>query len=441
MLILGGGFGGAYCAKRLGRVADPLGIRITLIDRHNYFIFYPLLAEAGTGSLEPRHAVVSLRAMLGRHVEFVMAEVAAVDTDARRVTVRLTGTDVERPLEYDELVIALGSETMLPPVSGLAEHAFEMKTLADAVALRDRAIAMLEHANAIEDPDERRGLLEFAVVGGSYTGVEVAGEFDVFLREAARHYPNIDRREIRVHLIEAADRVLPTLDKDLADYATQKLRGRGVQVVLGRPVTAVHDDHVLLDDGTPIGARTCIWAAGIQPTPLTAELALPTDRRGYLLCDTHMRVEGCERVWAIGDCAINPDPDGRPYPATAQHASQMANALAKNIARKLSDRPTRPFVYKTRGTLAALGCRTAVAKVFGLKLSGFIAWWLWRTVYLMKMPGWGRRFRIALEWTADLFFRRDYVQLGVHRTRGTGADHDRRAQTQAHTRGMAESSA
>jgi NADH dehydrogenase len=413
VVILGGGFGGAYAARTLQKQERRLGLDVTLIDRNNYMLFYPLLVEAGTGSLEPRHAVVSLRAWVP-DADFRMAEVTGIDLERREV--QTAAGDGAQSLPYDHLLIALGSVTRLPPVEGLAEHGFQMKSMSDAVAMRDRAIEMLERANAIDDEAKRRELLTFVVVGANYTGVEVAGEFLVFLRRAAANYDHVEPNDIRIVLVELQDRILPALDQELADYAAEQLTARGVRLVLGDSVSKVAEDHVILkNEGERIAARTCIWAAGIQPSPLIEKLDLPTDERGYVVCDDDLRVRGFDHVWAIGDCAVNRDPKGEPYPPTAQHASQMGKAAAKNIVRCIEGRPTRPFVYRNKGTIAALGCRTAVAKVFGLKLSGFVAWWLYRTVYLLKMPGLGRRFRIALDWTADLFFERDYVQLNVHR--------------------------
>ncbi len=414
IVILGGGFGGAYAARTLGRAGAGEPLDVTLVDRNNFFIFTPLLVEAGTGALEPRHAVVSLRTMIGG-ARFVMGRVGRIDFDAQRIGLELDGGRVHRELEYDHLVIALGSQTMLPPVPGLAEHGFELKSLADAVALRDRAIRHLELADAVDDAALRRELLHLVVVGGSYSGVEVAGEFEVFLKRAAGRYPNVSPGDVRVTLVEMQQRVLPTLDADLADYARQTLESRGVRIELNHKVGRVGEHEVELDDGRVLDSRTCIWTAGIAPPRAVADLDLPKDQRGYIECEPDLRVKGYDNVWAIGDCAVNHAPDGSVYPATAQHASRMGPAVANNIRRVLRSERPEAFEFKMLGTLAALGCRTAVAKVMGVKLSGFVAWWLWRTVYLMKMPGWGRRLRIALDWTIDLLFRRDYVQLGVHR--------------------------
>lgn len=419
IVIVGGGFGGTYLAQALERKLRGPAVEILLIDQHNYFIFYPLMVEAGTGSLEPRHTVVSIRSFLKR-TRFRMGRVAAVDQDRREVVVQPPGVERRERIGYDHLVLALGSVTRLPDLPGLREHAFEMKQLSDAVALRDRAIQLLELADASDDPEEQRRLLHFVVVGSNFTGTEVAGEFDAFLKAASRQYNHIDPRQCRVTLVEIADRILPALDRDLSRYAREQLQNRGVDIRLNTSATRIEHDGVMLDSGERLAAQTVVWCAGIAPNPLLDSMNLPRDERGFVYCEPDMRVEGSDHIWAIGDNAINPDPDGTPYPPTAQHAIAQARDLAANLARVLSNRPTRPAAIATKGTLAALGCRTAVARVFGVKLSGFPAWFLWRTVYLFKMPGWARRLRIALDWTLGLFFGRDYVQLGIHRVDGSG---------------------
>lgn len=406
IVILGGGYGGAYCAQRL----DPAGAEVLLLDRNNYFVFFPLLIEAGTGSLEPRHAVVPIRAFL-RSGEFRMAEVTGVDLGRRSVSYRLVGADDDQEVHYDHLVVALGSVTRLPPVPGLAEHGCRMKSLADAVGLRDRAIAMLELANATDDPATRRMLLHFVVVGANFTGVEVAGEFEMFLRQGARRYRHVDPAEISITLVELGDRILAALDPDLGEYAAANLKRRGVAIRLQTTVSAIEPRRVTLSTGDPLEAGTVIWCAGIEPNPAVKGWGLPTDQRGYILCEPDLRVRGMDRVWAIGDGAVNLDAAGNAYPATAQHAVAQGVHLARNLAAALRGKATTPLRYRSKGSLAALGCRTGVAKVFGVKLSGFPAWWLWRTVYLLRMPGLSRKVRVALDWTIDLLFSRDYVQL------------------------------
>lgn len=445
VVIVGGGYGGAYCAAKLERLLGrrirpettptiaprsnaPLSgnaVEVILLDRNNYFIFYPLLVEAGTGSLEPRHAVVSIRSFLKR-TTFHMVNVTGIDFAGKIVRYHL-GDDPpleragEEPrsdepileLPYDHLVLSPGSVTMLPAVPGLREHGFEVKSLGDAVGLRDRAIRLLELADAASDAAARRALLHFVVVGASFTGAEVAGEFHEFLHRVARKYPNLDPRDCTVTLIEKSDRILRALSEDLSRYAERRMRERGIDIRLNETVSEVGRDFVVLGSGERLPAATTIWCAGIAPSPLVARLDLPVDERGYILCERDCRVRGFDNVWAIGDSAVNIDTDGNAYPATAQHAVREGVHVAKNIVAVLGGENAKPLEYATQGTLAALGCRTGVAEVLGITLSGFPAWWLWRTVYLLKMPGLGRKMRVALDWTLDLFFKRDDVQLGV----------------------------
>ena len=416
IVIVGGGFGGAYCAQKLERLFHDGGAEIVLLDRNNFITFYPLLVEAGTGSLEPRHAVVSTRLFL-RRTRFIMAEVIGVDFESGTVTYCLPDAVDPTRITYDHLVLALGSVTMLPDVPGLHEHGFEMKSLADAVTLRDRAIRQLEHADAVDDEAERRRLLHFVVVGASFTGVEVAGEFEVFLRRACRHYPNLDPSDVSITLVEMSDRILPALDEEMSRYALRVLTHRGIDVRLETTVTRVEARRADLDNGEVLEADTVIWCAGIAPSPLIEQLSLATDSRGYVRCEPDLRVESFDSVWAIGDTAVNLDPDGEAYPATAQHAVRQGQELARNLVRALRGEVTQPCRITSRGSLAALGCRTGVAKVLGVKLSGFPAWFLWRTVYLFKMPGWARKLRVGLDWTMDLVFPKDEVQLGLTQRR------------------------
>ena len=415
VVILGSGYGGAYCAHTLEKRLKDQPVEILLIDRNNYFVFTPLLVEAGTGSLEPRHAVISIRSFI-KKTKFRMAEATAVNTDKKTVTYRVPDSDRDEEVHYDHLVFALGSVTRLPEIPGLREFGFEMKSLADAVALRDRAIRMLERADAETDPEKKRAMLHFVVVGGNFSGVEVAGEFHVFMRKAAQLYQNVDPKECHTTLVELSNRILSAVDEDLSDYALTEMKKRGMKVYLETSLEKIDERHVTLSNGKKLTANTMIWCAGIAPNPLIEEIGLPVDERGYIQCERDLSVKGFDDVWAIGDCAVNMDANGKPYPATAQHAVREGIHLAKNIDLVFQGNTPKPCDILNLGSLAALGCRTGVAKIFGIKLSGFAAWFLWRTVYLMKMPVWSRRARVALDWTMDLIFSRDYVQLGVHRT-------------------------
>ncbi len=414
IVILGGGFAGAYCAQELEKSADRDDIEIILINRSNYFVFYPLLVEACTGALNPRSAVVSIRAFCKRS-RFIMATIVDVDPPTRTVTYRTGNEETFRTIEYDHLVVALGSVTQLPPVPGLKEFGYEMKSLGDAVALRDRAIQLLEIATQTEDPARRRGLLTMVVVGGGFTGVEVAGEFNAYLKSAARAYPGLHPEDVRVVLVEHGDRVLKMLSDDLSQWTADHLRRRGIELRLRESVEQITEHHCTLGDGTIVSTDTVIWCAGVAAPPVLQKVEVPRDRLGYMLTGRDGRVEGYDHIWGIGDCAVNRDGDGNAYPATAQHAVQLGIQAAANILRVFRGQTTCPIEIKSKGTLAAFGHFDAVAKVWKLKLTGFPAWFLWRTAYLIKMPTWRKRLRVAWDWTADLLFPHEFVELGVHR--------------------------
>ncbi len=414
ILIVGGGFGGAECARVLSRKL-PREVELTLVDRRNFLLFYPLLVEAGVGNLEPRHVVVPIRHFLKRG-HFLMRRVEAIDLERKTVTCRSEDSGQALELSYDRLVLAPGSVTRLPPVPGLREHGFELKSLADSIALRDHGIRLLEEAQYETDPERRKALLTVVVVGSNFTGTEFAGEYHDFLTQMARAYATVPPKEIRVVLIEKSERILPALDEGLASYAARHLQKRGMRILTGNTLTLIERDRVTLETGETLPCRTAVWCAGILPNPLLATIPeLPLDERGYLLCDEHLRVQGFEDVWAVGDSAHLLAPNGRPYAATAQNATRQGAHAAHNILRQLRKKPLVPFRHQELGSIAALGCRTAVAKVLGVKLSGWPAWWLYRTVYFFKMPSLSRRLRIALDWTLDLVFRPEPVQLGVHR--------------------------
>jgi NADH:ubiquinone reductase (H+-translocating) len=412
IVVLGSGFAGAYCAKELEWRLREDQAEIFLIDRHNYFVFYPLLVEAGTGRIEPRHTVVSIRTFLQRE-RFLMAEVAGIDHEAREVHCEQPRLGMTMRIRYDHLVIALGSVTNMPDVPGLRAHGFQLKDLNDAVQLRDRAIEMLELAAECDDPARRASLLHFVIVGANFTGSELAGELEGLLSGAVARYDSILREDIRITLIDRSERILSVLDPRLSRYAMDSLRRRGVHLRLRDSVVEIGPYHAVLDSGDRLATETVIWAAGIAPPTVLDQIDVPRDDKGYILCERDLRIQGFETLWAIGDAAVNVDAKGQPYPATAQHAIRQGVVCARNIARMLRGRPTRPCNIRTRGSLAALGQRSAVAEVMGARFSGFFAWWLWRTIYLLKMPGIGRKLRVVLEWTLELFSRRDYVQLGI----------------------------
>lgn len=413
VVILGGGFAGAYCARSLEKFATREDLDVTLVDAHNNFVFTPLLVEAATSAIEPRHVVVPLRGFL-RTSKLVMANISEIDLIQKQIQVS-PGFGQNLVLPYDHLVLSLGSVTRMPAnIPGLREYGFALKTIVHAASLRDRAIRMLEMANSCPNSPSRTSWLTFVVVGAGYSGVEAAGEFNSFLREATVHYPNVNASDIKVVIVQHADRILEMVDESLSRKATDTLTRAGIEIRVSNSVKEFFADHIILQNGDRIETQTTIWVAGVAPPDSMESLALAKTSRGYLDCEADLRVKESDHIWAIGDCASNPDPSGNPYPPTAQHALREGKMAAENLIRVLRGESTKPLVYKTKGSMASIGGKRAIAKIFGFHLAGFPAYFLWRSVYLMLMPGIGRKIRVAMDWTVDLFFARDYSQLGYH---------------------------
>jgi NADH dehydrogenase len=418
IVILGGGFGGVYTAHHLERLGRRQPVDVTLISRDNYLLMTPLLFEAGTGVLEPRHTVNPLRPLFSR-TRFVEGEIAAVDFDRRVVKVAVTE---QRLLEvaYDQLVIALGGVTNRAIIPG-SQDALAFKTLADAIYLRNHTIDLMERADAEPDPQRKRQLLTFVIVGGGLVGVELVGEMTEFLRNLVRSYPRVRYEEIRIELLEAGPQIMKEMDRDLADYGVKVLEKRRVKVRPATPVQRIEPERVHLPGGELIEAATIVLSAGVAPNPVLAGLDIAMDRKGRIAVDATMRSTSRPEVWALGDCAVIPDPQGNPYPQLAQHALRQAKVLAGNILGSITGKPPQPFVYQTLGTLAALGHYKGIGRVWKFKTKGFIAWWVWRTYYLLQMPRFERRLRIMLDWTVALLFKNDVAKLDLF-----GEEHPRR---------------
>jgi NADH dehydrogenase len=374
----------------------------------------PLLFEAGSGLLEPRHTVQAIRPLLGK-AKFIEAEVEKIDLDRKIISTRLVHRE---PLDvgYDQLILALGGITNTRIIPG-AEHAATFKTLGDAIWLRNHVIQVFEQADVERDPDRRRALLTFIIVGGGFIGLELMGELTEFLKNLARAYDNVHFEDIRFELIEAMGRIAPEFDDDLADYAARTLQKRGVNIRVNTKVASVDAGHIHLPGGESIASQTIILATGVVPNPVVADLPLDKQRNGRVTVEPTMRVKDRPEVWALGDCASIPDPTGKPYPPLAQHALREAKRLARNLVAALENRPLQPFIYSSKGTLAALGHYRGVGRIGRIGIKGFLAWWVWRSYYLMQMPQWQRRFRIMIDWTVGLIFKHDIVQLDLNRER------------------------
>ena len=406
ILVIGGGFGGVFAAKELARRGRD-EFDIELINNNNYFVFQPLLPEVAAATIHSSDAVAPLRLLL-RGIQIRQADVMGVDFEKKTVTVVQGFRRVPVDLPYDELVIALGMSVDLNRFPGLPEHALTMKNLSDAHRLRTHVISCLEMADVATEPDLKRELLTFVVVGAGFTGVETVAEVNDLIHRALKYYPNIKHEEINVYLIEYADRILPTFPADLAEYATKRLRMHGIDVKTGVGTKSATSTAVELGDGSLIPTRTIVATIGNGPNPLVASLDLDM-QWGRVKTDRFMRVSGRDGIWAVGDAALIPlveQPADDPLhyaPQTAQFAVREGRQLAQNLIAKAKGKELKPFAYTSKGSLASLGMSKAVAEVYGIKLSGFLAWLLWRGFYLSFLPGFATKVRVLVNWILNTF--------------------------------------
>jgi NADH dehydrogenase len=394
-LVLGGGFAGAYVARLLGKRGA------TIVSPQNSMLYTPLLPEAASGTLEPRHVVVPLRQMCP-HAELVLGRVVAVDTGARTVAADTIAGSAE--ISYERLVMALGAVTRVFPVPGLVEHGRGFKDLADAIALRNHVLQRLEAAAAGGPPSE----LGFVFVGAGYAGVEALAELNDLARAALRYYPSLRDTPQRWVIVDAAPTILADIPRRLGMYAARRLERRGIEIHVGETLSSYDGETAVLSDGTTVPARTLVWTAGVKASPLLGDFGLPLDDRGRVRVDATLRVEGLGDVWALGDCAAVPNirTPGRTDPPTCQHALRQARRLAKNL-----EGEPRPYGYRMLGQVATLGRYKGIADVMGIHLSGFLGWFVARTYHLYALPLLSRKLRVVTDWTTSLFFRRDIAEL------------------------------
>jgi NADH dehydrogenase len=413
IVILGGGFAAIAAAQRLEKRLRPGEAELVLISRENFSLFTPMLPEVSSGALDVRHIVTPIRSQL-RRTRFILADVAALDVQAKLVSYTHVLTGMQEQLSFAQAVIAIGSATSTFNLPGVAQRVFALKTLEDAGILRNRLVWLLELADTVDEA-ERRRLLTIVVVGGGFTGVEATGEMVELFRSVARFYPHVKRTDVRIVLVEGGKSLLPGLPARMGTYSERDLKRRGVCVVTGDPVKLADDDGMELQSGERIETRTIVWSAGVRPRPLRVTGELPRAKNGTLLVGEDMRVPECDGVWALGDCAAIPNGAGGFYPPTAQHALREGPVLADNILAVLRGQSTKPFRYRALGMMASLGARKAVAELPGnLVLTGFPAWFLWRSYYLMRLPGLDRKLRVAFDWTLELLFPRDISELRVY---------------------------
>jgi len=393
VLVAGGGFAGAYVARLLGERGA------TIVSPENFMLFTPLLPEAASGTLEPRHTVVPLRPMCP-HAELLLGSLSAVDLEARTATV---DTDAgEQLVRWDELVLALGAVPRAVPA-----HALSFKSLEEAIRLRNHVLRELEAADAELDDAARRERLTFVFVGAGYAGVEALAELSDLTDDALRYYPGLRDVPRRWVLVDAAPKILPEIPSRLGEYAAQELQGRGVEIHVGTTLASSSDREAVLGDGTRIPTRTLVWTAGVLPHPLLRDLGVPLDERGRVVVDELLRVR--EHVWALGDCARVPNTKAdRPDPPTCQHALRQARRLARNL-----NGDPQPYGYRMLGQVATLGRYKGIADVLGIRLRGFPGWFVTRSYHLYQLPLFSRKLRVVVDWTVALLFKRDVVELGT----------------------------
>ena len=427
ILVLGGGFAGVECVRKLeSYFPKEEEIQITMVSEDNFFLFTPMLPQVASGTIETRHIVIPVRTLLKR-AKFYEAEVRNIDPYGKTVT--LNGTKEKRgiSLHYDYLVLALGSQTNFFGMDKLEELAYSMKTLNDAVVLRNRVIDMLEQADNETDPILKKSLLTFVIVGGGFAGIETAGELMDLLHDARKFYPNIEKTDIRVIVLEAMSAILPGFNEKLAKFALEKLHERGIEVKVSTKLSSFTGDEVLIEDAQPstdpnkqssvsaIQTKTLVWTAGVTPVDIIKKSVFKTNRGGIVV-DEFLQAVDFPEVFAVGDCCYLIDPKtNRPLPPTAQSAESEAEIVAKNLHALITNKEKEKFVYSPKGQMEVIGKRSAIASMFGIHLHGIFAWMLWRVIYLSKIPRLDKKVRIFLDWSIDLFFDRDIARLKVMR--------------------------
>ncbi|NIP62352.1 MAG: FAD-dependent oxidoreductase [Nitrosopumilaceae archaeon] len=423
IVVLGSGFAGVECCKKLESHfrRDP-DIELVMISEDNFILFTPLLPQVASGMIETRHVIAPIRTIL-KKTTFYEGKIKNIDPYGKVVTT--WGTNERRgiSLHYDYLVVALGSETNFFGLKDVERYSYTMKTLNDAVILRNRIIDMLEQAENETDPVLRKSLLTFVVVGGGFAGIETAGEIHDFLLDASEYYPKINKDDIKVIILEALPNILPGFEKTLAEFAHKKMVERGIDLKLNTAVTSFDGEEVLIkymkdkDSGnkkiTGIRTGTLIWTAGVTPVNVIKRSLLKTEK-GMIIVNKNLEVEDFPGVFAIGDCALTINPETKkPFPPTAQLAEAGANIVAYNLWALIVGKEKKKFEYEAQGQLAAIGKRSGIASVLGMNISGFWAWLLWRNIYLSKMPTLDKKVRVFLDWLIDLFFRRDISRLKI----------------------------
>jgi NADH dehydrogenase len=414
VVVVGSGFAGFTCARELERRLRPEDAELVLASPTDYLLYSPLLPEVATGAIDPRHIAVPLHGVLKR-TRIILGDTAGVDLDARTCAVRPPNAP-ERVLGWDRLVLAPGGVTRSFPIPGLAERARGLKSLGEAMYLRDHVLQQLELADASDDPDERRARCTFVVVGAGYVGTEFTAQMQHFTRKALGKYPSLQPGDLRWMLLDVAPRVLPELGERLGEAALGLLRRRGVEIRLETSIVEANEESLTLTDGTNVPTRTLVWCVGVAASPLVATLGLPLEG-GRLVVNERLTVPGRPDVFALGDCAAVPDltRPGKVTPPTAQHATRQGRTAARNVVASLGHGPSRPYRHNDLGLVADLGGTEAVAKPLGVEMSGLAAKAVTLAYHLYALPSTPHRLRVGLDWVLDAVLPRPLVQLGLVR--------------------------
>ncbi len=440
ILILGGGFAGIQVLRKLqDAFQNDVSVDISLVSRDNFFLFTPMLPEISSGMIESRHIATPVRSFCKR-ARFYEASVESLDLEKRQVVItHLLGIQMHNQyrqteshnhtLNYDYLVLALGSETNFFGMSDVEENSFTLKSLGDAIILRNHVISMLEQADLEHDNEElRKGLMTFVIVGGGFSGVEIVGELNDFVRDSIKEfYHNIDEYyDVRILLVNSQDRILPEVSEELGVFALQKLRKSGVEIMLNARVSGATSNSVKLHDAKIIACHTLIWTGGVCPSRFVSSLPCEYDKGGRIIVNNYLQVHRYAGVYALGDCASVTDPHtAKPYPPTAQHAIREGSVVADNIIAAIKTgfeigeaeedhSNMTAFDYKTKGVMAEIGKRTGVGDLLGIKVHGFIAWWIWRSYYLSNLPTIQKQLRVMIDWSIDLLFKRDITRIRTY---------------------------
>lgn len=438
ILILGGGFGGVAVLNKLqDRFQTDVSVDITIVSKDNYLLFTPMLHEIASGMIETRHIVTPIRTFCNRS-RFYCASVESIDLENKKVQITSSLAPIPHDIQYsiesternskylyyDYLVIAVGSETKFFGMSDVQQNALTIKSLDDAIRLRNHLISLLEQADQLlpeSDYNNKhieipKNLLTFVIVGGGFAGVETAGELNDFVRDSINDfYHNIDSKNVKFVIVQSGNRLLPEMSEELGQFAMKNLRKKGIEIILNNRVIGASKDNAKLKDGRIIPTKTIIWSGGVAPDSLVSNLVCThDDKSGRIIVDKYLEIPRYKGVYSLGDCALIIDPNtGNPYPPTAQHAVREGATVAKNIIAEIEGKLDKKevFDYKTRGMMASIGKRTGVGNLLGIQVHGFLAWWIWRNYYLANLPTFQKKIRVLADWIVDIFFKRDVTML------------------------------